>query len=72
LKESLSRDYNLGRLRINPSNWGKLVNAYVYGGYPVAAIARAVVYGGKTVHSEIPYDAWENTSDYQEYINKPI
>jgi hypothetical protein len=72
LKEKLANQFGLEHLRINADNWGKLFNAYAYGGYPVEAIARAVIYGGKTVHTDIPWTAWRRHPSYQEYINKPI
>lgn len=72
LKQTLQNQFGLGELRINETNWAKLVNAYVYGEYPVEAIARAVIYGGKTVHLTIPWKSWRLSSDYQGYINKPL
>lgn len=51
-------------------SWYSLVNAYIYGGYPIEAIAQAIKWGGKTVHPIIPWNAWQNTPDYQNYINK--
>lgn len=72
LKQQLQEQYGLEHLRINDTNWIKLLNAYAYGGYPVAAIARAVIYGGKTVHLEIPWKIWQESADYQEFINKLV
>ncbi|PIY95702.1 MAG: hypothetical protein COY66_06065 [Candidatus Kerfeldbacteria bacterium CG_4_10_14_0_8_um_filter_42_10] len=72
LKRQLQNQYGLEHLRINDANWIRLLNAYAYGGYPVAAIARAVIYGGKTVHLEIPWKVWQQSNDYQEYILKPV
>ncbi|PIS42335.1 MAG: hypothetical protein COT24_03885 [Candidatus Kerfeldbacteria bacterium CG08_land_8_20_14_0_20_40_16] len=72
LKQKLQDQFGLEHLRINDTNWVKLLNAYAYGGYPVEAIARAVIYGGKTVHLEIPWKTWQESADYQEFISKPI
>lgn len=62
----------LGRPKITANNWVKLVNAYIYGEYPVEAIARAVIFSGKTVHPEIGFGAWQHTQDYQDYINREL
>ncbi|MCX6785678.1 MAG: hypothetical protein NTZ18_02375 [Candidatus Komeilibacteria bacterium] len=51
-------------------HWFKLVNAYIYGGYPVEAVAQAVKWSGKTVHPSIPWSAWQNSNDYKNYIDK--
>lgn len=72
LRQLLEQNYNLSQLRITAHNWNTIVNAYVYGEYPVAAIARAVVFGGKTVHPEIGFGAWQYTDDYQNYINREL
>lgn len=72
LRELLERDYGYADLRIGPENWVKLVNAYVYGGYPVKAIAKAERFGGKTVHPTIHHDQWQNTDDYKRYIDMPL
>jgi hypothetical protein len=60
----------LGKLNIDIQDWFKLVNAYIYGEYPVEAIIKSVKHSGKTVHPEIPWDSWSSTLDYQTYINK--
>ncbi len=72
LKNELAAHYDLGKLKIDQTNWITLVNAYVYGGYPIDAISRAIKYGGKTVHPNIPWSEWKEMPDYQEYITKPI
>ncbi|MFA6272200.1 MAG: glycosyl hydrolase [Patescibacteria group bacterium] len=72
LKQKLADQFGLEHLRINDTNWVKLFNAYAYGGYPVEAIARAVIYGGKTVHTSIPWKFWQEHPDYQEFIQKPL
>lgn len=45
-------------------DWKTLTNAYVYGGYPTAAIKRAIELGGVTVHPAIPYEAWKGSADF--------
>ncbi|MFH1667827.1 MAG: fibronectin type III domain-containing protein [Candidatus Komeilibacteria bacterium] len=60
----------IGKLRISVQDWYKLVNAYIYGEYPVEAIIKAIQYSGKTVHPEIPWQSWSKSLDYQNYINK--
>lgn len=60
----------LGNLNISVQHWYKLLNAYIYGDYPVEAIAQAIKYGGKTVHPTIGWSSWKNSDDYREYINK--
>ncbi|MFA6391544.1 MAG: glycosyl hydrolase [Patescibacteria group bacterium] len=72
LKQKLQTQFGLENLRINDANWVKLFNAYAYGGYPVEAIARAVIYGGKTVHTTIPWKFWKERSEYLEYMQKPV
>lgn len=69
LKDKLVKEFN-GRVPKNSQSWQKLVNAYIYGGYSVKAIAQAIKLGGKTVHPTIPLSAWQSTADYQNYINK--
>ena len=59
-------NYFGGPFYVTPSGWYKLVNAYVYGGYPIEAIYKAVVHSGKTVHPEIPWNLWYYSDDYQE------
>ena len=62
--------FNKPNVPIHRDYWHYYVNAYVYGGYPVEALAKSVVFGGKTVHPTIPWSAWKNSKDYKEYINK--
>jgi len=58
-----------GPIPVAKSGWPTLVNAYIYGNYPVTAIYKAIIHSGKTVHPYIPWSAWENSSDYKKYIN---
>lgn len=50
---------------LSETNWQILTRAYVYGGYPVNAINRAMELGGVTVHPSIPYEAWKGSEDYK-------
>jgi len=60
----------LGGMNIAVEHWYKLLNSYIYGEYPVEAVAQAMRFGGKTVHPTIPWSIWKDSADYQEYINK--
>jgi len=68
LKYELEKLFN-GPIPASKNSWPTLVNAYVYGSYPVEAIYQAIIYSGKTVHPTIPWSAWKNSADYQTYIN---
>jgi hypothetical protein len=72
LKNLLSTRYDFSKLRIDINNWNLALKAYIYGGYPIEAIARMGRYPATTVHTEIPYEAWSQTGIYNEYINKSI
>lgn len=72
LKQKLEQKYDLASLHIDAKNWSTLVNAYLYGNYPVDAIARAMVFGGKTVHPTIAFAEWSRSTDYQDFIAKSI
>lgn len=69
LRSKLEQSFG-GKIPKNNQHWYILVNAYVYGGYPAEAIAKAIKFGGKTVHPSIPFSAWKNSLDYQNYINR--
>lgn len=69
LKQKLEQYFKTAIPKSN-QHWFTLVNAYIYGGYPIEAIAKAIEYGGKTVHPTIPWSSWKNSADYQNYINK--
>jgi hypothetical protein len=69
LRQSLE-NYLGTTLNIGLQDWYKLVNAYVYGGYPIEAIAQAIKWSGKTVHPTIAWSVWKNSQDYLNYINK--
>lgn len=68
LKQALEQ--RIGNLTLGREGWFTVVNAYIYGDYPVEAIAQAIKWSGKTVHPTIGWSAWKNSSDYQTYINK--
>ncbi|MBU1202548.1 fibronectin type III domain-containing protein [Patescibacteria group bacterium] len=63
-------EQRIGKFYISKQNWFTIVNAYVYGGYPVEAISQSIKWSGKTVHPTIPWSLWKNSPDYQNYINK--
>lgn len=69
LKNQLNQYFN-SQIPNSTQHWYVLVNAYIYGGYPLAAIAQAIKWSGKTVHPSIPWSSWQNTDDYQNYINR--
>lgn len=48
-----------------PSNWAVLVNAYVFGGYPVEDIRLAAKGKANIVHTSIPWQIWKNSTTYQ-------
>lgn len=70
LRAKLEKYFGEGLIPVSAANWPTLVNAYIYGEYPVQAIVQAIRYGGKTVHPQIPYYLWKEKPEYQEYINK--
>ena len=70
LKKGLESYFGTGRIPVSSRNWSTLVDSYVYGGYPIPAIARAIKFGGKTVHPTISWSAWSKTALYQEWIKK--
>ncbi|TSC55882.1 MAG: hypothetical protein G01um101418_571 [Parcubacteria group bacterium Gr01-1014_18] len=57
-------------LTIHARHWSYYVNAYVYGGYPIDALAKSLIFGGKTVHPSIPWIQWKEAKDYKMYIVK--
>ncbi len=70
LKTELGKRLGKNKIRIAPANWHKLVNAYVYGGYPVESLKQLLIIGGKTVHPSIPWEKWKESKDYKDYIKK--
>lgn len=72
LRKGLESYFGAGKIPVSDKNWSTLVDSYVYGGYPIPAIARAIKFGGKTVHPTIPWSAWSQTDTYKEWIKKPF
>jgi hypothetical protein len=71
LRQKLEKNYSKKQLTgINGKNWNTITNSYIYGGYPVEAIVKAIKFGGKTVHPAISYEKWKGSKDYLEYIKK--
>lgn len=59
-----------GNIPVHAKDWPNLVNAYIYGGYPVEAVYKSIIFGGKTVHPTIIWEKWRQTDEYKAYINK--
>jgi len=68
LKNKLTQHFNQ-KIPQGTQDWHTLVNAYIYGGYPVQAIVQAIKFSGKTVHPTINWSAWQKSDDYKNYIN---
>jgi hypothetical protein len=66
LREVLGAHHDFSTLEITPDIWGDLVKAYVYGEYPVSAIARAVRSDWLTVNKEVHHNDWQKSYQYQE------
>ena len=60
-------DEKIKYIYISPSKWNMLVNAYVYGDYPINAIIMYVKLNGYTVHPDIPWSTWKDSPDYLKY-----
>ncbi|MFA6307476.1 MAG: fibronectin type III domain-containing protein [Patescibacteria group bacterium] len=65
LKKAISK--KLPYVYINANTWNMLVNAYVYGNYPIDAIIMYVKLDGKTVHPDIAWNTWKDNPDYTKY-----
>ncbi len=61
-------DKNYPTLKIHEDDWSTIVNSYIYGGYPVEAINKAIEIGGYTVHPEIPFEEWKESDDYKKWM----
>ena len=58
------------KIPIHKKHWPTIVNSFIYGNYPILSITQAIKFGGKTVHPEIPFSAWQKAKDYLEWIGK--
>ena len=70
MKTTLCDAESRDKLNIGWHNWFVLTNAYTHGGYSTQAISKTIEFSGKTVHPTIPRSAWQQTIEYQIYINK--
>ena len=71
LRQKLENNYSKEQLKgIDAHNWHTITNSYIYGEYFVEAIVKAIKFGGKTVHPDIPYSVWKNAKDYLNYIDR--
>ncbi|MFC1617738.1 glycosyl hydrolase [Patescibacteria group bacterium] len=70
LKKGLEKYFGSGEIPISATNWNTVVNSYIYGGYPIDAIAKAIRTGGHTVHPSIPWEQWKQTEQYKTWIAK--
>jgi hypothetical protein len=68
LRQELESYFGPGQIPISARNWNTIVNSYIYGGYPVPAIARAIRFGGRTVHPSIKWKFWKETDTYKTWI----
>ncbi|MEK7639702.1 MAG: glycosyl hydrolase [Patescibacteria group bacterium] len=61
LKNRIAKSYKTAAKKsVAIRTWQKLVNAYIYGGYPVSAIARQIDTPSKViVHATKPYSQWK-------------
>lgn len=71
LKQKLEKKYEFEKLNITAKNWHLIVNAYIYGKYPLDALARAGRYP-QIIHQKIPYKRWKKSSVYKFYISQKI
>ena len=60
-------DKKLPYIYINSSTWQMLVNAYIYGDYPVDAIIMYIKLDGQTVHPDIDWHSWKTSPSYLKY-----
>lgn len=64
LKVQIDREFPA--LQIHEDDWNTIVNSYVYGGYSLHDINKAITLGGVVVHPSIPFSSWQYSIDYQE------
>ena len=59
-----------GKIPTTEKDWPAMVNAYIYGDYPVEAIYKNIIFPGKTVSPTIIWEKWRQTDEYKIYIVK--
>lgn len=61
LRAALKKNYSkAAKNTVATKTWQRLVNAYIYGGYPVSSIARQIQNPKQTiVHPSLPYAKWK-------------
>jgi hypothetical protein len=52
-----------------PQNWNLLVNAYIFGGYPVEDIRLAVKGNTRVINSSVPWKIWKESPEYKQAKN---
>lgn len=72
LKKKLEGYFGKGKIPLDAKYWPRYVDAYVYGGYSVQAIAQGIRFQGATVHPEIGFEAWQSSPSYKTYIKKGL
>ena len=70
LKRELEKYYGENRIPVHKKYWHIIVNPYIYGNYPIQAIIQAIRFGGKTVHPNISFSAWQKAMDYIGWIGR--
>ena len=70
LKQALTESFSEKPIPFDRKHWPAIVNAYIYGDYPVDAIKQAVIWGGYTVHRSVPYEDWKNSESFMNYISR--
>ena len=68
LRINLENALNTDDLNLEAEQWHTLVNAYIYGKYPLKALLRSIELNGITVHPTISWETWRNSTDYQNNI----
>lgn len=66
LRAALGAHHDFSTLGITPEVWGDLIKAYIYGEYPVSAIARAVKSDWRTVNKDVHHNDWQKSYQYQQ------
>lgn len=68
LQNELAGIFGRNKLRFSSKQSQSIMNAYIYGGYPVKAIAQSVRNRGVTVHKNIPWISFRKTKGYTRNI----